>query len=95
VDGERRATRHEGEYAYLNTDGDRYWRPEAMYCYWCYLEDYVPYMASHGCADRQLVVEAWVTLIFRAFLLQKAHIPIGNVTLPSKYYGSRLPIYIS
>ncbi|KAF5131589.1 hypothetical protein E5D57_007944 [Metarhizium anisopliae] len=96
VDGEREVREGRGIYNKLNTDGDIYWRGEAMHHYWCYLKDYAAFMSQRGCRDAQLVEEAWITLIFRAFLWQRAHIPINNdPPLPSQYYGSVLPIFIS
>ncbi|KAH6961910.1 hypothetical protein BKA56DRAFT_177224 [Ilyonectria sp. MPI-CAGE-AT-0026] len=96
VDGEREVREGRGKYSHINTDGDRYWRGEAMYYYWCYLPDYVRFMGQRGCNDKRLVEEAWITLIFRAFLWQRAHIPIENdPPLPSQYYSSQLPIFIS
>ncbi|RGP81295.1 hypothetical protein FLONG3_439 [Fusarium longipes] len=96
ADGEREVREGRGIYDHLNADGDRYWRGEAMYYYWCYMPDYVRYMGQRGCKNARLVEEAWITLIFRAFLWQRAHIPIENdQPIPSQYYGSRLPIFIS
>lgn len=71
-------------------------RKEAMSFYWKYMPDYRVYMAGRGCMDGKLVDEAWITLVFRAFLWMRAHVPKENDNiLPSQYYGSRLPIYIS
>lgn len=96
ADGEREVREGRGIYDYLNTDGDRYGRGEAMYYHWCYMPDYVRFMSQRGCKNAQLVEEAWITLVFRAFLWQRAQIPIENdQPIPSQYYGSRLPIFIS
>lgn len=79
----------------IPTDGDRYWRGEAMMYYWFYMPDYVRVMTWRGCDNADLVEEAWITLVFRAFLWMRAHIPCDNPRpLPSQYYGSRLPVYI-
>lgn len=76
-------------------DGEKYWRGEAMMYYWFYMPDYVRTMMWRGCDNADLVEEAWITLIFRAFLWMRAHIPWENPRpLPSQYYGSRLPVYI-
>jgi hypothetical protein len=72
------------------------WRGEAMRFYWRYIPDYVRYMKTRECDDERLVAEAWITLIFRAFLWNRAHIPMDcGPVLPSQYHGSRLPVYIS
>lgn len=79
----------------IHTDGDRYWRGEAMMYYWLYMPDYVRIMMWRGCDNADLVEEAWITLVFRAFLWMRAHIPCENPRpLPPQYYGSRLPVYI-
>jgi hypothetical protein len=79
----------------IHTDGDKYWRGEAMMYYWFYIPDYVRVMKWRGCGNADLVEEAWITLVFRAFLWMRAHIPHENPRpLPSQYYGSRLPVYI-
>lgn len=79
----------------IPTDGDKNWRGEAMMYYWFYMPDYVRTMAWRGCDNADLVEEAWITLVFRAFLWMRAHIPCENPRpLPSQYYGSRLPVYI-
>jgi hypothetical protein len=86
----------EGRGRRVEHEGDRYWRGEAMHFYWDYMPDYVRYMDDKGCKNAALVEEAWITLIFRAFLWQRAHVPIENTPpLPAQYYGSRLPVYIS
>jgi hypothetical protein len=85
----------EGRGHAIPADGDKYWRGEAMMYYWFYLPDYVRTMAWRGCENADLVEEAWITLVFRAFLWMRAHIPCETPRpLPSQYYGSRLPVYI-
>ena len=75
------------------------WRAEAMVFYFKYIPDYKDYMkysAKLYCGDGELVEDAWVTMIFRAFLWMRAHIPKEDVSiLPSRYYKSRLPVYIT
>jgi len=72
------------------------WKPIAMDYYWKYMPDYVRFMSSMGDMDKSKVEEAWITLMFRAFLWMRAHVPVDHFPLvPSQYYGSRLPVYIS
>ncbi|KAF2280286.1 uncharacterized protein EI97DRAFT_430028 [Westerdykella ornata] len=79
----------------IPTGGDRYWRGEAMMYYWFYMPDYVRVMTWGTNINADLVEEAWITLVFRAFLWMRAHIPCENPhPLPSQYYGSRLPVFI-
>ena len=75
---------------------DRPWRGEAMALYWEYMPDYVSYMRERGYqGDDATVQEAWIILMFRAFLWQRTHVGLANdPALPSRFYGSGLPIYI-
>ncbi|KAH7090225.1 hypothetical protein FB567DRAFT_626237 [Paraphoma chrysanthemicola] len=85
----------EGRGHEIPTGRDKYWRGEAMMYYWFYMPDYVRIMTQRRSVNADLVEEAWITLIFRAFLWMRAHIPCDNTRpLPSQYYGSRLPVYI-
>jgi len=73
------------------------WRGQAMFYYWKYMPDYVRYMRDikgyQG--DDATVEEAWIILVFRAFLWQRTHVGLANEpALPSKFYGSGLPVYI-
>ena len=75
---------------------DRPWRGEAMVLYWEYMPDYVCYMRERGYqGDDATVEEAWIILVFRAFLWQRTHVGLANEpALPSRFYGSGLPVYI-
>jgi hypothetical protein len=75
---------------------DRPWRGEAMVLYWEYMPDYVRYMREMGYkGDDAIVEEAWIILLFRAFLWQRTHVGLANEpALPSRFYGSGLPVYI-
>lgn len=76
-------------------DDRRHWRGEAMHFYWDYMGDYVKLMNENGCDNKKEVEEAWITLIFRAMCWQRAHVFIDDsLPLPSKYYSSKLPVYI-
>jgi hypothetical protein len=79
----------------IPTNGDKYWKGEAMLYYWFYMPDYVRVMTRRRSVDADLVEEAWITLVFRAFLWMRAHISCDDSNpLPSQYHGSRLPVYI-
>ncbi|KAK4112645.1 hypothetical protein N656DRAFT_69871 [Canariomyces notabilis] len=44
---------------------------------------------------RLLVVDAWVTMIFRAFCWHHCHRLVAvKIVLPSEWHGSRMPVYI-
>ncbi|KAK4232755.1 hypothetical protein C8A03DRAFT_20016 [Achaetomium macrosporum] len=79
-----------------NFMNDRPWRGEAMVLYWEYMPNYVRYMRGRGYkCDDATVEEAWIILVFRAFLWQRTHVGLANEpALPSRFYGSGLPVYI-
>lgn len=70
------------------------WHSEGMHTYFDFLPKYVKSMREAGCHDEELVKDAWVTLIFRAFCWHRCHLLIEGNRVPSQYYGSRQPVYI-
>lgn len=80
--------------------GDQHWRGEAMHCYFDYIPRHVDYLSTRGCKDKDLVFEAWCTMIFKGFLWQRYHnIAImedqdNGMVLPPKYYRSRMSVYM-
>ncbi|MCJ1482685.1 hypothetical protein MMC06_002851 [Schaereria dolodes] len=84
----------EGRDQHLNKDGHR-WRSEQMNLYFDYIPDYIKFMEKKGYDDGRLVTEAWLTLIFRAFLWSSCHepYPCGDY-LPMEYYDSQIPVYL-
>jgi len=84
---------HNGRRWFTDNMGDPHGRGEAMMCYWDYMPKYVAYMASKGWTHRETIEEAWIVLIFRAFLRQRGHTRVQNEPrLPSKYYGNQMPV---
>ena len=77
------------------------WRNRNVELYFCYLPRYIEFMSQGTggtkCADEELVVEAWLMLMARAYLFRELE---GTTTLeggylPSALYGSRLPVWLS
>lgn len=78
------------------------WIAEGMHVYWDYLPDIVVDMRRRGFeGEDALVHEAWFTLMFRAFCWWRCHFLSpgegmiqGPSRLPSRYWDSKLPVYI-
>ncbi|KAI9878079.1 MAG: hypothetical protein M1830_001990 [Pleopsidium flavum] len=75
---------------------------EGMHMYWDYVPDIVVDLRNRGFeGEDALVHEAWFTMMFRAFCWWRCHfLHVGDNTieapprLPSRYWGSKLPVYI-
>ncbi|KAI4216707.1 MAG: hypothetical protein LQ351_001196 [Letrouitia transgressa] len=69
-----------------------------MHVYWDDMEYYKEAMSEFGwesVEERDIVEDSWIMLMFRAFLWSAAHVfDIRQKPLPSRYYGSQLPVYI-
>ncbi|KAL8687283.1 MAG: hypothetical protein Q9224_005197 [Gallowayella concinna] len=67
----------------------------AMMVYWDDIPYYQKVMQEKGFTDRDQVEEAWIVLMFRAILWSHAHVFDHRQTpLPTRYYGSSIPVYI-
>lgn len=71
--------------------------------YFSYIPDYVRFMkekhedtlGTEGCTDGDLVIEAWLTLMWRGYLFRFLHtfeLDFKGIYVPYEYYGSRLPV---
>ncbi|KAI4188888.1 MAG: hypothetical protein L6R41_001859 [Letrouitia leprolyta] len=74
------------------------WLAEGMHIYW----DYLPLIAGElSFYPEEIIYEAWITLIFRAFCWSRCHyfcrpqerFP-DSTRLPSRYWNSKLPVYL-
>ena len=82
--------------------GLRDWVAEGAHIYWDYLPEIVTDMQSKGFeGGANLVHDAWITMMFRAFCWWRCHyiVPAGDTIqdqsrLPSRYWDSKLPVYI-
>ncbi|KAI4091325.1 MAG: hypothetical protein LQ348_006005 [Seirophora lacunosa] len=77
------------------------WLAEGMHLYWDYLPKIVEELASRLGAPQSMIRDAWITLIFRAFCWSRSHhicqreerFP-ESTRLPSRYWESKLPVYL-
>jgi hypothetical protein len=68
--------------------------PKDIDGYFKNLPKIVDYMASMGVYDKQFVVDAWVTMMMRAFCWGAMHFFVPGERVPIQYFGSQLPVYI-
>ncbi|KUJ22651.1 uncharacterized protein LY89DRAFT_306881 [Mollisia scopiformis] len=62
--------------------------------YFRLLPKIVEEMKTTGFYDRQMIVDAWVTMMLRAFCWGAIHFLVPGERVPIQYYGSQLPVYI-
>lgn len=62
--------------------------------YFQVLPKIVEEMAKTGFVDRTAIVDAWVTMMLRAFLWGAEHFFVPGERVPIQYFGSQLPVYI-
>lgn len=73
----------------------REWLSASMNVYWDELEGLAEKVAEYTGCTVEVAVDAWVTMIFRAFCWHHCHHLIPSRTvLPSKWHGSQMPVYI-
>ena len=80
----------------------RDWVVEGAYLYWDYLPKVAAMMKDRfGVDDEELVNEAWIMMMFRAFCWWRCHwmdlreaSSQTKTRLPSKYADSKFPVYI-
>jgi len=79
------------------------WKAEGMHVYWDYLPEIAQEMRSKGFEGEDVLVhEAWFTMMLRAFCWWRCHflstgeenIICEPLRLPSRYWDSKLPVYI-
>ena len=70
------------------------WIAEGMHMYFDSLPAMREYMQRKGVKDGNLVTEAWVTLVFRAFCWHRLHYIVKGPIIPHIYWDSQLPVYI-
>ncbi|KAF8854108.1 hypothetical protein BDZ45DRAFT_747872 [Acephala macrosclerotiorum] len=62
--------------------------------YFRLLPNIVEEMKKAGLHDRQMIVDAWVTMMMRAFCWGAIHFFVPGERVPIQYFGSQLPVYI-
>ncbi|KZF23840.1 hypothetical protein L228DRAFT_246689 [Xylona heveae TC161] len=66
-----------------------------MHFYFDYIPKYVDYMQQCGFPDAEVIEDAWLTMVFRAFCWHRCHdIVEGSIHIPSRFYGSQQPVFI-
>lgn len=70
------------------------WITEGAHIYFDNIEKVVLDMRSKGFDDREVVEEAWLTMMWKAFLWHRCHFMVEGARIPSSHWGSRLPLYI-
>ncbi|KAL8773337.1 MAG: hypothetical protein Q9209_001731 [Squamulea sp. 1 TL-2023] len=70
------------------------WITEGAHIYFDNIPKVVADMQNRGFDDPEIVMEAWLTMMFKAFLWHRCHFMVGGARVPSINWGSRLPVYI-
>ena len=70
------------------------WISDGMHMYFDDLPAMVQWMNRRQKHDEHMLVEAWLTLVFRAFCWHRLHSMVEGPTIPSSFYRSRMPVYI-
>ncbi|PMD34405.1 hypothetical protein L207DRAFT_638901 [Hyaloscypha variabilis F] len=73
----------------------RDWLSASMNVYFDCLDDLAGKVAEYTGCTVELAIDAWVTMIFRAFCWHHCHHLIASQTiLPVEWHGSQMPVYI-
>ena len=70
------------------------WITEGAHIYFDNIPKIINDMRDKGFDQPQIVEEAWLTMMFRAFLWHRSHLMVEGPRVPSAYWGSNLPVYI-
>lgn len=70
------------------------WITEGAHIYFDNIPKIINDMRDKGFDQPQIVEDAWVTMMFRAFLWHRCHTMVEGPRVPSIYWGSNLPVYI-
>ena len=71
------------------------WTIEGAHVYWDNIPKIVKEMEARGCRlSPEVVEEAWLTMMWKAFLWHRCHFMVEGPRVPSAHYGSKLPVYI-
>ncbi len=84
-----------------NHYGLRDWMAEGAHMYFDYLSDIAAEVGGIGANDENLVQEAWIVMMFRAFCWWRCHcmtpgddVIQDQLRIPSRYWNSRFPVYM-
>ncbi|KAK3178519.1 hypothetical protein OEA41_000655 [Lepraria neglecta] len=70
------------------------WRTEGAHIYFDNIPKTIDDMRDKGFNNPDIVEEAWLTMMFRAFLWHRCHFMVEGPRVPSSYWGSNLSVYI-
>ena len=70
------------------------WITEGAHIYFDNIEKVSNTMREQRFDKPDVVEEAWLTMMFRAFLWHRCHYMVDGPRVPSRHWGSRLPVYI-
>ena len=70
------------------------WITEEGHIYFHSIPKVVEDMRSKGFDQPEIVEEAWLTMMWKAFLWHRFHFMVEGARVPSSNWGSRLPVYI-
>ena len=70
------------------------WITEGAHIYFDNIPKIINDMRDKGFDQPRIVEDAWVTMMFRAFLWHRCHTMVEGPRVPSIYWGSNLPVYI-
>lgn len=81
--------------------GHRDWMAEGAHCYWDYLPEIAKELTKGQGMFEDEVKEAWIMLMFRAmcwwrchWMMEGTHTIKDSSTLPTRYWGSKQPVFI-
>ena len=70
------------------------WITEGAHIYFDNIPKVVDDMRSKGFDQPEIVEEAWLTMMWKAFLWHRCHFMVEGARVPSSNWQSRLPVYI-
>ena len=87
--------------SHYGVEGMRDWLAEGAHMYWDYLPSITLNVANKAKVDQSIATEAWIMLMFRAFCWSRCHYMCGSdarypdsTRLPSRYWNSKMPVYL-
>lgn len=70
------------------------WRTEGAYIYFDNIPKFIDDMRDKGLDNPEIMEEAWLTMMFRAFLWHRCQFIAEGPRGPSSHWESNLPVYI-
>ena len=70
------------------------WITEGAHIYFDNIPKVIAHMRSKGFDQPTIVEEAWLTMMWKAFLWHRCHFMVEGPRVPSSNWGSKFPVYI-